>query len=484
MKVAVRIDASPAIGSGHAMRCLSLADALKELGASVHFVARDLPGHLAGIIAARGHALLALPAGSADEARDAQETLAACAPCDWIVVDHYALGAAWEDTARGVARVLAIDDLGRPHRAELVLDQNFHADAERRYAESAGAGCTLLLGPRYALLAPEFAAARARVRAREGAVRRLHVFLGGMDAANVTEVVLKAIARLEATDLQLDVVIGAGHPARERIEALGAVLPGARVHVETRRMATLLADADLAIGAGGSATWERCALGVPTLGLCVAENQREVLRHAARAGLVHAPDIVADDVAAIALHLAALLASEGLRHHLSRAGLAFVDARGAQRVAVALRTAGLTIRRATTDDSPRLHAWRNDSAVRAVSRNQAPIDGREHEAWLRDTLASPSRHLLIGERDGSPVGVVRFDVVDAAAEVSIHLAPEHIGRGEGAALLSAGEAWIRRETPGVALLRAHVIGGNRPSHQLFEAAGYTASSTDYTKRTG
>ena len=114
--------------------------------------------------------------------------------------------------------------------------------------------------------------------------------------------------------------------------------------MQTREMAALLAVADLAIGAGGSATWERCALGVPTLALCVADNQREVLRHAARAGLVHAPDIAADDAAAIALHLAALLASDGLRHHLSRACLSSLDARGAHRVAAALIDGGLTMR--------------------------------------------------------------------------------------------------------------------------------------------
>lgn len=481
MKVAIRTDASPAIGSGHVMRCLALADALAARGAAVRFVARALPAHLADVVGARGHALVALADGAASEALDAEQTLALVAPCDWIVVDHYGLGSAWERAARAAARVLAVDDIARPHRADIVLDQNLHGDAEARYAESA-AGGTLLLGPRYALLAPEFAQARERCRPRDGAVRRLHVFLGGMDSANATEPVLQAIALVDAPQLHVDVVIGATHPARARIEAACASLADARCHVQTGSMAALLADADLAIGAGGSATWERCALGVPTFALCVADNQRDVLFHAARRGLVYAPEIAAGDVAAVALHLRALLANGGLRHHLSQTGMDLVDGRGAPRVAAALTGAAPTLRRATFGDARRLHEWRNEPKVRAASRNPAPIAWVEHETWLRDVLASPARHLLIGERGGAAIGVLRFDVDGSAAEISIYLVPAAMGRGEGAALLGAGEEWLRREIPGVDRLRAHVGNGNLPSQQLFEGAGYAVSSSEFTKK--
>lgn len=482
MKVAIRADATPTMGSGHAMRCLSLADALKARGASVRFVVRELPGHLAALVVEHGHTLAMLPPIAADESGDAEQTLTACAPCDWIVVDHYALGANWEAAMRQTCRVLAIDDLARPHRSDIVLDQNFADDAERRYAGRIAEGSTLLLGPHYALLAHEFAEARRCCRARDGVARRLHVFLGGMDAANVTETVLKAVALGAPPDLGLEVVIGAAHPARAHIEALCAARPDTQCHVQTSSMASLLAGADMAIGAGGSAIWERCALGVPTLALCVADNQRAVLHHGSRSGIVYAPEIAIDDVEAIALHLRALLANSGLRHHLSRNGLALVDGRGAERVAAALMDTGITTRRATLADSRQLHDWRNDAAVRAVSRNAAEIDYADHERWLRGVLASSTRHLLIGERDGAAVGVVRFDVSERTAEVSIHLVPARFGRGEGRALLRAAEAWLRREDGAVESLRAHVNAGNVPSQRLFEAGGYSLAATQFIKR--
>lgn len=484
MKVVIRADASPAIGSGHVMRCLCLADVLRTRGASVRFVSRALPEQLAQMLIAHGHQMISLPNDAAvDEALDAEQTLAACGPCDWFVVDHYALGAAWETALRGAARLFAIDDLARPHRCDLLLDQNFHPEPDRRYASHVPDDCTLLLGPRYALLRPEFAQARQRVEPRDGEVRRLLVFVGGMDTDNVTEMVLQAIALVDRADLAVDVVIGALHPARERVQARCAALPDARCHIQTCDMATLLADADLAIGAGGSATWERCALGVPTLGLCLADNQREVLFHGSRRGFLYAPDAAADDASALALHLRALLANSGLRHHLSRTGLDLVDARGAQRVAAALVAGGITMRRATRDDARHLHAWRNDPTVRAISRDPAEIRYADHERWLDGVLNSPSRHLLIGERDGTPAGVVRFDTSDAAAEVSIYLTPARIGQGEGAALLLAAEAWLKRERPHIRTLHAHVNVGNTPSQRLFERCGYDLRSTRYTKRT-
>ena len=483
MNVVIRADASLSTGVGHVMRCLCLADELHARGASVRFVSRALPEHLVRMIVASGHQLVPLPNDPAvDEADDADQSRAACGHCDWIVVDHYALGTIWETALSGMGRLLAIDDLARPHRCDVLLDQNFHPEPDQRYAGRVPNDCTMLLGPRYALLRPEFARARQRVEQRDGEVRRLLVCLGGMDADNVTEKVLLAIALVDCVDLVIDVVIGASHPARERVQALCKALPDARCHIQTSDMATLLAEADLAIGAGGSATWERCALGVPTFGLCLADNQRGVMFHGSRRGFLYAPDVVAYDAPTLALHLRALLANSGLRQHLSRTGLDLVDARGAQRVAAALLAPVITMRRACLKDSQQLHAWRNDPAVRLVSRDPAEIHYEGHERWLEGVLNSPLRHLLIGERDGEPIGVVRFDASDASAEVSIYLAPGRIGQGEGATLLVAAEAWLRRERSHIRTLYAHVNAGNTSSKRLFERCGYNDRSTQYMKR--
>jgi spore coat polysaccharide biosynthesis predicted glycosyltransferase SpsG len=380
------------------------------------------------------------------------------------------------------ARLLAIDDLGREHDCDWLLDQNFHPQPELRYAGRVPQRCALLLGPRHALLRAEFGDARKTTMPRSGPVRKILVFLGGMDVDNVTGKVLEALNLAKCDLLQIDVVIGVSQPARAQIEAWCASRPGARCHVQATNMAQLFAAADLAVGAGGTTTWERCAVGLPTLALCLAENQRELLEQGGRHGFVCVPEGIATDAGAIALHLRALLGNEGLRHHLSRTGMELVDGGGAHRVVAALSGAAVQLRRATSADAAALYAWRTHPRVRAVSRNTAEFAYDEHLRWMDKVLNDPQRHLLIGERDGEPVGVLRLDVAGDEAEVSIYLAPNRIGRGDGAALLRAGEEWLRAKRPVVQRLNAWVNTGNAASELLFERCGYDRQSTQYVKR--
>lgn len=497
MKIAIRADASPEIGSGHVMRCLSLAGALAARGAQIRFVCCALPDHLKQAIAAGGHSLATLaltaPAGSkapqdawpaAHQGEDARATTAAIADFrpDWLVVDHYGLDRRWEQALRpATSGLMAIDDLARLHDCDILLDATYNEDPQARYAGSA-ARATLLLGPGYALLRPEFARARATVAPRGGTVHRLLVFMGGMDAGNATGRVLDAVALLEAPLPMLDVVIGAGHPARADIEAYCQTKPGSRCHIQTPDMATLLADCDLAIGAGGGATWERCCLGVPTLALALAENQRTLLAGPARAGLVYAPDDTQLTPVLLATHLRALLHNSALRESLSIAGMALVDGRGAQRVAAALFGAQVKVRVAVAQDCEPVHAWRNAPAVRAVSRQNAEIPLQEHRRWFEEALRMPNRALLIGEDEQGPVGVARFDIQGGEAEVSIYLASSRRGQGLGSGLLRAAEAWLAANRSDVSAIHAETLAGNAASRRLFENGGYRLAAHRFWKR--
>ncbi|MCD6732501.1 MAG: UDP-2,4-diacetamido-2,4,6-trideoxy-beta-L-altropyranose hydrolase [Burkholderiaceae bacterium] len=520
MKVALRTDASERIGTGHLMRCLTLADVLRSGGARTRFVCRPLPPGLAELVTGRGHELAGLPpcdgaaaSGTAGGARragagegavgnavdpphsawlgvsqadDAQATLAALAdeaPWDWLVVDHYALDARWESRLRGCARrILAIDDLAdRRHDCDALLDQNLYADMQARYEGLVPAHCVRLLGPRHALLRPEFGEARTRLRERGDAVRRVLVFFGGIDAGNLTTSALDALDAI-ALDADVDVVIGAAHPRRAALEARCAARPRTALHVQAADMAALLAAADVGIGAAGVATWERCALGLPSLAFAVAANQQALLRDAAREGLVLGPQVDASDPAALALQLRALIDNPSLRAHLARRGLEAVDALGASRVARALLQPEVVVRPATQADARDLHEWRNAPQVRRFSRNDAAIDWDDHCRWLAAVMADPQRVLLVGNAGESPVGVVRFDIAGAEAEVSIYLAPGQAGRGLGRALLAAAERWLAARHAGVSLLCAEALAGNDASHRLFTGCGFEAFSTRYRKR--
>ncbi|WP_254277419.1 UDP-2,4-diacetamido-2,4,6-trideoxy-beta-L-altropyranose hydrolase [Halomonas sp. 3H] len=327
--VAFRADASLEIGSGHVMRCLTLADALQAQGAECHFLCREHLGHLYEVIEARGFAIHRLPLECNGADSGAKKNLepepahahwlgaswvqdaAACLPHlaelspVWLVVDHYALDHRWEmavldGLSDSRPRLLVIDDLAdRHHIADLLLDQNLGRQAED-YRRLVPETCRVLAGPRYALLRSEFREwreASLRRRAREPRLQRLLINLGGVDRENITGRVLDALTTCDLPDdLQISVVMGASAPWREAVTAQARAMPRhTEVVVNVSDMARRMSEADLAIGAAGSTSWERCCLGVPTLMLELAENQKgiaQALHHASAAYNVGEPAAV------------------------------------------------------------------------------------------------------------------------------------------------------------------------------------------------
>jgi UDP-2,4-diacetamido-2,4,6-trideoxy-beta-L-altropyranose hydrolase len=305
MRVAFRVDASLLIGSGHLMRCMSLADALKAQGAQCHFISRAHPGHLLELIRQRGFAITVLPAGlsisptvpkaesdsskdpahaswlACDWQADAQQvcvTLDKLKP-DWLVVDHYALDQRWEITLRPhYQKLLVIDDLAdRPHQCNLLLDQNLGRQPQD-YANLVSAPCKVLVGPQYALLRPEFSALRAYSlqRREQPVLKQLLITMGGVDQSNATSQVLQSLkgCRLPQ-DCRISVVMGPQAPWLSKVRAQAKDMPWpTKVLVNISDMAQRMADSDLAIGAAGSTSWERCCLGLPTLLVVLADNQR------------------------------------------------------------------------------------------------------------------------------------------------------------------------------------------------------------------
>jgi UDP-2,4-diacetamido-2,4,6-trideoxy-beta-L-altropyranose hydrolase len=202
------------------------------------------------------------------------------------VVDHYDLGEEWEIAMTSVAdRILAIDDLGRPHCCDAILDQNYRSPLHERYRSTRPSPLASLLGPDFALVRAEFAELRPSALSRPRAeLVRILVFMGGTDPPNETTKALEGIVRAAKPEFLVDVVIGNGNPHRRAVEAACAVLQHAVLHVQTSRMANLMAAADLAICAGGSATWERCVVGLPALVTILSDNQVPIAERVADAG--------------------------------------------------------------------------------------------------------------------------------------------------------------------------------------------------------
>lgn len=361
-QIVVRVDASIEMGMGHLMRCLSLAHALADDGATVLFLLRSHAAGLTRLIEGEGHTVRLLPdpdrrAGDAvvtgtAHARwlpttwqqDAEQTLEAIdriGPIDWLIADHYALDARWERMLRKrVPRILAIDDLAdRDHDCDILLDQNLVLEMDRRYRGRLPPTCQLLLGPSYALLRPEFAEQRQSLTGRSGKVDRILVCYGGSDPGNETAKALSAIKSLSIPSLAVDVAIGLSNPHADSISALCREMPLAELHRGADNMAELMKRADLAIGAGGVMSWERCCLALPTIAVHIADNQTGALTALAGFSAVSylgsASSVTVDQIAGT---IRSMLDDPARTRAMGAAARALVDGLGTSRVREEMRS--------------------------------------------------------------------------------------------------------------------------------------------------
>lgn len=294
------------------MRCLTLADALAAQGGKCTFICREHAGNLIEYIRGKGHGVYGLPMCQdsdndlshsawlgATQAQDAQACLpllAALQP-DWIVVDHYALDARWERAvSKHFEQLIVIDDLAdRSHACNLLLDQTFGRETVE-YNELVPQDCSLLCGSNYALLRPEFVALRPyslqkRMRPK---LKKLLISMGGVDKDNVTSRVLEALRYCPLpADCEIILVMGTTAPWLGCVEEQVKTMPWVTtVHVGVNNMAELMAESDLAIGAAGATTWERCCLGLPTIMVVLAENQTTIAKALSNSGAVIGVEIL------------------------------------------------------------------------------------------------------------------------------------------------------------------------------------------------
>lgn len=336
------------------MRCLTLAEELKKNNALVSFVTRGLPAYLTQMLHDRNMECCSLPeeisAGAADDLphskwlkvsqhQDAIQTLEVLAnhSFDWLVVDHYALDHRWESMLRSISKkILVIDDLAdRQHDCDALLDQNYYHDMNRRYDERVSRDCMLLLGPEYALLRQEFLLARKSVIARNGVIKRVMVFFGGVDATNMTRLVLRVLESMNLP-ITVDVVVGKQHPDLDGIKKL-CVLNNFACHVQTTEMAKLMNEADLAITAGGSVNWEKCCLGLPSIVIATAQNQVKLSEELGELKVCHYLGQM-QDISESDIHnsIVSFLLKQEKLNQFSANGMQLVDGFGALKVVKAM----------------------------------------------------------------------------------------------------------------------------------------------------
>lgn len=489
MQIAIRVDSSQKIGSGHVARCRTLAAALRKRRADVRFICRSHPGNSYARLEEDGFPVHLLPAPHAhadgasyadwlgvDPARDAEETIAALGGVrpDWLIVDHYALSEAWERALRPHAdRIMALDDIARAHAADMLLDQNAADDPEGRYRDRVPADCRLLLGPRYALLDETYAAAARDVRDR-GEVRRILVFFGGTDSHDMTGRTLAALSHPDFAGIAIEAVVGGANPHAAAIEALARDAANIRIARDLPSLADALAAADLAIGAGGGHMWERCCLGVPAVVVSVAANQEPASGVLGDAGAVaYLGPAEKADAPLLRQAVSALIAAPDRRRAMSEKGRLLVDGRGAERAAEALMPTprdALVLRKAEPGDCAFFFHLANDPLVRRHSFSTDPIPWKTHKAWYASKIESAASRLYVFEAHGLPVGQIRFDVADGTAVLSYALDAAARGRRLGGVLVARGLSALAAAWSGS--VQASVKHENNASRAVFGDLGF------------
>ncbi|HCM9256296.1 UDP-2,4-diacetamido-2,4,6-trideoxy-beta-L-altropyranose hydrolase [Enterobacter cloacae subsp. cloacae] len=300
MKIAFRVDASLSIGSGHVVRCLTLADALRKKRAHCVFITKAHHGNLIELIKSRSFDVFVIP-GEPDSSEeyiqnekfwlggtqrdDALKSIELCktnnfAP-DVLITDHYSLDDSWEKIFQchfPEAKIIVIDDLcNRKHECYLLIDSTLERQSAE-YKPFVSSECILLTGTDYALLREDFAQLRSLAvekRKNTSSPRKVLITMGGVDINNITGALLKKISNSIDTQIELiTVVLGANCPHKDEIKRIAKECKyDVEVLININNMPQVMLENDIAIGALGSTTWERAVLGLPTINLAIAENQ-------------------------------------------------------------------------------------------------------------------------------------------------------------------------------------------------------------------
>lgn len=295
--IAFRVDASDEIGTGHVMRCLALAEELKDFGFKSKFFCRAHSGHMAELIKNNRHEVELLPirdkwvaelnltshsnyeswlgANWSDDVREVLNRVKDHPP-DWLVVDHYGIDVKWERffSTNCSTKIAVIDGLGnRSHCSEILLDPTYSGDPDKKWMGLIPTDTIRLAGPKYMLLRREFFYHRREAQSKSTKIKRILLSFGGKDINNVTQDILSKILLLRERDFEIDIIVGSGYKKLVDLRRQCKGIKNITIHLQPKNLAELMGNADMAISGGGVMLLEQCFLGVPSLVITTAENQ-------------------------------------------------------------------------------------------------------------------------------------------------------------------------------------------------------------------
>lgn len=332
----VRADASAEIGTGHFMRCLALTQAWKDNGGKVIFITLCKSEELLKRLNEEDFEVKQIPSYYPDSS-DLETTLQVLAqyPDSWIVLDGYHFDTSYQKTIKEAGyHLLVIDDMGHLpyYHVDILLNQNINAERLSYRCDSA---TQLLLGTRYALLRQDFLPWRGWKREVPKLAHKILVTLGGADSGNVTFKIIDALKTLNMSELEVRIVVGPANPNIKSIENAALFTQcNFQILQQVENMPELMAWADVAISAGGTTCLELAFMGLPSIVLVLAENQRLIAESLRKKGIaLNLGWHEGISVAKIVYILTNLLFDKDKRMELSHRARKIIDGLGAMRVA-------------------------------------------------------------------------------------------------------------------------------------------------------
>jgi len=468
-----RADASTEIGTGHVMRCLALAQAAQEDGYLTTFVmSKDANGLIERLRAEKCNVIeLKSDRGTADDAKETAKLAKEMGA--HLIVDGYAFADEYQKVLKeSDIQFLLVDDYGQAtsYSADFILNQNSYAESLRDIYEKRS-GSEPLLGSKYTMLRREFRDLEPHPSVPNNA-KSILVTLGGSDPDNVTLRVVELLSQIE--DINPTIIVGGMNPYLDDIKARSN---GINVLTDVKDMPALISEAELAITAGGSTTYEMAYMGVPTVAITIANNQQPVVADLDERGVVKSigkPDEFSDNDFLACLR--DLLANESERKSMSEKGMKLIDGYGAYRVCMKAAGKKLWLRPSKESECKMIFDWANDPEARAVSFNSDPIPWEDHVNWYENKMTDANYYLLLAiNEDDEPVGQVRFEVEGDNAAISVSVDPNQRGKGYGTSLITQGCDRILSVTD-IKVVDAYIKPDNEASKAVFTKAGFEESA--------
>ena len=478
MKLLLRANAGPTIGTEHVMRMFALGQAWKKQGGSVAFACGTLPNALIARIQSENFDVFKLENSNADSA-DAEETLELVKQLKpgWVGLDGSDFKVSYQSAlSKYSAKLLVLSNEQADYpNANLIVNQNIAVMqiGDEGFNQSVAlSGPVVLNGPRY-ILPSAFPIDETAPKPTVKEARRILVasdVASDSDSDEWTIRTLNAISELNRKNLIVSCYVGPGRPLSREIELLKKN-PNLNLRIlrSFDHVSALMNRVDLAVAADSTSGFKIAQRGVPTLVVTFDENDNAKVQTFSELGTL---DFV--EQAPLNKTLKRIIRDFELRKSMSEIGVGLVDGKGAMRICQEMTKMQFSFRSAQADDAKLLWQWRNDPEVRSVSFSQETIELETHQNWLGKRINDPNTRIVICEtQDGTKVGSIRFDIADNGTEATMSIIVDQAMRGRG-----LGKAIIKQtcfelfQTTSVNAILAQIKSGNTASAKAFRAAGF------------